>query len=480
MRPVFTPVPPSATCESGYMMMGGVIMVLLVSALLGSFAFVNRTTNSQDNNYNAGLRFAELALTAHSVAQGLRYGPPENLTDYNDFTNIDGALNLPDGFNLAHLNAQIIVSARDQLPLGGFSPAASAFVALHFTGPARAPTARTSFEAGASKGGMARMAVVVNRGATNNGELCRSMTNGARWGPGEFECLTAAEVGQISAALEDGDVIAPAWETFLTLAGDNKLMRYPQPERPELNSMQQNLNMNDGTARDITNAGLIRSNNITVNNAMTVQNTMEVHGATSFNGAATANINLAVQGPALAPVLRVTEGGNSTQFDNGGSGRQRITVAGETNSLSLHATDPTNATLASMRADAIQTSQPNTTIDRQDASQVNPTEVLVQHSGVATGNIIDGNVDVASNVDAPQRMIINTASQLTINNAYAGVMDVGGATNVTTTNTNEWFVGSIEQRGATGRLRVRNVEVRDACRGYACPDRIYQPPDGGL
>src|SRR5690606_10885453 len=149
-------------------------------------------------------------------------------------------MNPPDNIafdSIGRIALELNIRGRDLAPENGIAPAASAYLHLKIRPPAgvtRRPTDEVAFLAGAASRGMDRVGIV----GTNTGPDCEGAVAIVRWGPESTACLNAAQITLIGFTdVQDGDVIVPAWETALSRIGDDVVLRFPQPERPDLNMM---------------------------------------------------------------------------------------------------------------------------------------------------------------------------------------------------------------------------------------------------
>lgn len=476
-------LPPPACrhkAEGGFLLVGATVLVLVISALIGSLSFVASHQNRFQGNYAVGQRLAWLAHAAHVHAQQQVYGlggGVENLDLY-------GALTLPDGFAFSPVletRFSVEVIGKNAAPVAGTSAfkAASAYIHLRArttTGQPRFPNDTLALQSGANSGGLKRLGIYQTHIAP--GDTCDSAATVVRWGPEESSCLNQAQANAMFSNLQPGDIIVPAWETALQKLDRHALMRYPQPDRPDLNAMSNDLNMGNNAIRS---AG----------NVQTEQFVQPAGGNTILGNA-------------------ITRAGSTATFEQPVNAQQGVIVAGDSGggfAMSVQGTIYLDSnlnvadTIAHSSGSVVDVLITNNPPVQPDGSQ--PPSFYVQNLGTQddsvtlaprplsgathtvgirnlTGNIqlleIDGTdsrLAVAGTLDAPGVAMRPTAGALSL---YTARMVTTGTSSINPSNPVAWRIGSIEQVNGANPLTIDTL-LADNCFGSGCPTNVFNPPE---
>ena len=450
--------------EGGYMLATSAVIVLIIVALVSSYAFVMKRQSHFLGNYAAGERIANLAKMSHFYAQTQAYsGPSSTLAD---FTDIYPSLNLPDNFSFPPVEGtkfSVEIMGVNNAPLGAtILLAASAYMHIRIrplNGVGRPPSDDIALQAGASKYGMQRMGYYQT--AIDPTDQCDGAPTEVRWGPESTACLNNAQIFSILqfTDVQKGDLIVPVWETAMAQELNKyAILRYPQPERTLTNTMQTNIDMG---GFKIINARNVDSN--------------KINAATSLGETANLQGNLLVKTTSGFNAQTTLAGGANIY---GGSGTT-MQVSGPVvmDGGNMMATQKWDNTANVVVSNPVIVDKLGT--DTQDILVKSPDGGPMMSAGISNIvnplkdlNITDpaGKLAVAGNLNVQR---LNAGSQLDI---YAAQLNTTGTAQVTS---NTWNIRSIEQKGSDGthHLTVSHVKV-DNCFGNACPPP--EEPGGGL
>lgn len=229
-----SPTPTTQPHESGYLLLLTAVVVIVVAGLLATLSDTVRRNATYDYNFGLGAQFAESATAAHIAAQRTHYTTPPTSIDNVPLTLTGNDNSFPASFTLR-------VIGIDAAPFDTSVPpsdrAASALVIMRpqlAPGQVRTAVENQAFLDGAKSRGMPNAGVVSSAGFVPS-DTCNGAATSVRWGASNAECLTVAQLA--SYGLQPGDIVAPAWEVALARADQYALMRYKQPNRPEMNRM---------------------------------------------------------------------------------------------------------------------------------------------------------------------------------------------------------------------------------------------------
>ncbi|MDB5477668.1 MAG: Bacterial shufflon protein N-terminal constant region [Alphaproteobacteria bacterium] len=491
--------------EGGYMMIASLLIVMIAISVLGSFAFVANRDNHFKSNFVVGQRLAELARNAHLYAQNLYYAtnPPS--------ISLDGAVlplaaMTPDDFALPQVGGTrftIEVLGRDAAPINSdtdpATKAGSAYLHLGIrsSGP-RPPSDLIALLAGAASRNMSRAGIVDP--SIPASDICDGIAGNTvvRWGPEASACLTNAHLGALGFSdVRPGDIIVPAWETALATGKSDRLYRFPQPGRPDLNMMLTRLTMTDnaGLVSGIRNIGAANAQEINASAGRTVISEVVTRpGKTAnFTQAVTAN-TLKVDDTASGMV--VTAGSGTIQF-NTSNNNSTLNIAGK---LSR----PNPAAPGSLDINAQNTVRTNILGDTGLDMQLSPVPVPVNApSNTMTASVKNMTTPISQiKVLKPNGHLAVVGALGTGANGEAQLMPdplTGKAyvytAQMTTESTGntvakgptlakpnpDWTIGGINQTGTMGGqgLGAENFTFNE-CTGSACPTQLTDPADGGL
>lgn len=465
--------------ESGFLLGAAGVIVLIIVAMLSSFAFVVKSEGKYQGNYAVGEQLASLANAAHIYAQQQRYDPTglglaiENRDIYASGMNVADFFFAPVRETVFSLE----IVAKTDTPVAGTMPAAfkaaSAYLHLRIrtnNGQPRLPNDTLAFQAGAIHGGLKRVGFYKTNIPT--GDTCNGAATAVRWGPEDSSCLNDAQadrlIGGMFTDLQPGDVIIPAWETSLGRMDQKALLRYPQPGGPNYNSMAAPLNMGNN---NIVAADVLMVTAIDPAFPSTLGN-LNVTGNVSTNG----TVNL--QGPAnISGGLNVThpDGMNvsgkvtfnrdviiARDLTNGGSGAQlKATLQG---GQTLYISDmrlkktPTGSAVIAGR---------NGASADVDTTRLNDDITLIQTTGPSSRLAVAGILDASTSVMRP----VNGRMDF-----YTPRLVTSGSGSVQTTSPAGWTMQTLENKG--GVLNIGTISSPN-CYGPGCPNNIDLPPDDG-
>lgn len=492
VMPVITPVhpldsapvhqgPAQQTHESGFMLAASGVFILVIIALLSSFAFIANRDSRFKEHYAAGQQAATMIIASHSVAQRIYY------EDMNGTGSFDG-----DEIEYQALPAikdveyDVIINASTNSPITSTSThqAASAYAHIKIRYPAAKPmlpSDMTAFMAGAAQRGLSRIGIVGKN--IPAGDSCDSLDTVVRWGPEDTACLNDNHLGTLAISdVQDGDVIVPVWESALATGSRTAMYRFKQPERPDLNIMQQNLVMN---AFDIESVKDINSDTFTANDTAQLQELYVRNGGeTRFNQATTINAPLNILDADATSTTTVLTVNAPVQFT------QDMSVAAAINQ-GPSATSRISTTVANpVGVDTLNT-LPGAAMNIDPIGSATLTVAALLSTGVPNSLTLDGSgktLVVGNNLTAGSNTRIANAvgKQLHL---YTGAFTTNTTSffspavtmTLTGTETTRFTVGAIEQigLGATKYLQIPRIHTGD-CHGRACPDYETETPGGGF
>jgi hypothetical protein len=505
-RPCVLNCPPeNRRAEGGFLLGGAGVMILITIAIASSFNFVLRRDYDYKANFALGERLAEAATIAHRFAQRSFYQDSVNLSGLgNLFTN---GMNPPNGMSFARIGASTLsldVRGWNTAPIHSGATAsmraASAYMLLRIRTPAnrvRLPSENVALFAGASSLGMTRVGMVGGAAAS---DTCDGAATRVRWGSEFTACLNAAHLTQLGFTnVQDGDMIAPAWEAALAFTDLNAVIRFPQPERAGLNLMRVNLAMNGDANNDgvpdrhsINNTGTMNGANMNMRNdtitgnavgaATILQLQVRQNQPATFRSVVTNN-SLSIIDQSGDPVSLTVATGDATfngnNFTVGGTLQGNTTLdvtAANAGAITTLNNANINTTIAPIAGGAA----PMVIADSIPVAN-NMTSVSIGGTRLSIGGTLDTdnpatlvneNVVMRSNV-ANTDMPVFTATLRTENTAQIQ-RNGGGSLPI--------VVQSMEQTGSTATrfLRADTLRSNDDCIGRACPDNVEDPPGGGL
>jgi hypothetical protein len=477
--------PPCQTSESGYLLATMAVLLLVVIALVGTFAFIATRDSRFKGNYATGERLADLAVMAHYYAQDQHYGASG--------TNLDAIADLydgvhlvpPDGFSfgpVANTHFTMEIVGRDASPVNAATPvalkAASAYLHLRIRGVGRAPSDDVALESGANHGKMQRIGFYKTGIVT--GDLCDGATTAVRWGPEDSSCLNDSQIAVMFLDVQKGDIIVPAWETALAKTNDRAMMRYPQPERPDLNVMNADLHMRlstdtTGPRHNIENAASATMDDVTIHTTAVAGSkfgTMLVRGnsPTDFQG-----------GTEMDNGLRV--------YDQNG-GATPMTVAGAVNltggdvNISQNLLKSGTATLAVSSTNTVNVDTlGSSTVDMMIKPSTNPTftagvEKMLPAIGQLVLNSATSRLTVANNIDGSLVPLMASGTNMAV---YVANLNMSGTTQTVQATTLQ--VGSISQTGNSSNnfLAIDRLNTNGCyTTGGACPTSFTGTGGGGF
>jgi len=491
------------TGQEGFLLMSGGILILVIAALLSSFAFVIHRDARYKGNYATGQRIAELTTIAHAYAQQQHYTNGVDLDALNNATPIYSSasptnpLTPPDNFGIYSVSGvKYVVEVRGQnncpvnTDVQAGVKAASAYIQIKIRTPAGTtglPSDRIAFQAGAANRGMDRIGFVdMNLPA---GDICDGQPTRVRWGPEASACLNSSHFATLHFTdVQKGDIILPVWETALTRATTDMVYRYKQPERPDTNSMNTNLVMN---GNDITGSG-----------QMLTQNLVDTNTATMGNGAASSGMTIRFDSGPNPGALTMNQPATVTNqsmriYDqNGGPTPLKVTGPEPTTFMpgsNVNIANTLNDTAGSL---TVAVANPggigvDTVESRPSGTNINiTTDVINSPTTVAVKNVLVP-VQSVSIPGANGRLAVGAALNTSNLSGGATAMNVYGAEwhnnggDVQTNPANPWNVGGINQGGPgfpndnAHYLHTYNVTTND-CQSSedACPDPAVLPSGG--
>lgn len=449
--------------EQGYMLVTVAVLIMVVVSMLSSVVFVSTRQGKFKENYATGERLAALAPMAHAYVQTAHY--ISGTTMNGDVVNL---MDLPDNFSFTKLtdtDFSVEVIARNAMPVAiPATPgkAASAYIHLRIRPKVgmRNPTDTVALQSGANHGGMGRLGFFQT--GIPAGDTCDSAATVVRWGPEADSCLNQSQSDSLFTDIQPGDIVVPAWETALAKMDRDAMMRFPQPGRPDLNSMMTDLAMANN---DITAAQNIRSETLvqraggrTSTNNFVVQQGKAIR----FNQSVTAANGLIVNPD--------TSSGQAMQVDPG-------VVVTFNNAVNIADTLQAGAVKA---ANNITTENIGTATRNLNISQWNaPLNVGVKRMTGVPKDIeilgVNGRLAVSGTLDT-------TATTLRSTDVFAGRLDTSN-TAVFTNGGSLVTINaqSLDQKGNAGSLTAYNINIGNRCDGIACPNNSTIPdPDPPL
>jgi hypothetical protein len=489
-------IPLNRKGESGYLMATMAILLLVVVALVSTFAFVSQRENRFQGNYATGERLAELAVMAHYYAQqqhydlGIHLDPIANLYDGVHIVP-------PDGFNfgpIANSHFSIEIIGRDASPLNTSAPdpvkAASAYIHMRIrtnNGQGRAPSDDVALTSGANFRGMGRIGFY--KVGIPTGDKCDGSNTAVRWGPEDSACLNDSEAsppGGIFTDIQKGDIVVPAWETALSgmsTMTQTAMMRYPQPERSDMNIMNADLTMNSNNLKNTTNATMevataTGTSVIGAANSDPNKQVLLVRGGstTSLSGGTTMNNGLKVYDQSGAPVLMNIVGSvalngnvNISQDLKQGAGILNVASANTVNVQSLGSTT-TNMTVKPSTNPSF-TAAVRTVVQPINGMVLNsPSSQLAVSNGVnndPTNGTLSFTSGSGTNI---------YAANMTLNGGSSGspqIVQSSSSINISSINQNG--------NGPNNVLSMNHLTVNNCySTGTACPNVVSDPTGGGF
>jgi hypothetical protein len=536
--------PDRRQAEGGFLLVSMGIMILVIAAILGSFAFVSQRDGRFKANYAAGQRLADLAVMAHNYVQTTYYSTSPAFTNVEATPDLMPLIGVPDGFSFQSINGTNFtaeVAGRNQAPMLGTTfkaPSAYIHIAVRLRpGAIRTPTDNIAFLDGASSRSLNRVGIVNQDAVPNpscNGVFVPVGSLHVNWGPEPTACLDQASILAIFPTTLPGDIIIPAWEVTIARSNDQAMFRFPQPERPDTSTMYTALLMNNN---DIAGAKQTRTTDIVapgvvgVGTAGTPYNTpgnsayawQVRQGAAGAPTTATMTQGMTVGSAGSPANLRVSDQHAGSTVGMTINGNVAFTVGGSLNSADTIQTTAGGPGPFTVEADDDVDGNPATnpkaiSVDQVGTSTTSTTVQIADLTGNTVGkavnltNICDPTDPAAANcggrISSTQNMKINNAnSRLNVTNTLDTLgrpisnsganMDVFAGQIITEAASGtqvgkpgggalDWSVGAIEQTfdtatpGAPGAFNAHVIQVQQECDGKACPDYVTTLPGGGL
>jgi hypothetical protein len=495
--------------EDGYLLASSAILILVVIAMLGSFAFVMTRDSHFKGNYATGERLAQLAMLSHFYAQEQFYASGTNLDLEGDLYG-GGYLVLPDNFAfapVANTDFSVEVIGRTKAPVNNSTidtvKAASAYLHLRIrplNNKNRAPSDVVALEAGANHRGLARIGYYKTGIAA--GDTCDGVGNNTavRWGPEDDACLNDAQIAAMfSPDIKPGDIVIPAWETAVAQINKDAMTRYPQPQRPDISAMSAELHMGghniiNSNAATVGRVAQPKDIVVTPDPTFPVPSTfqsMNVHGTTNFNGTGTATVAMqnglilntgtgamTVAGPVnLTGNLQIANDLKKTGSDNLAviilsPSTVNLQTIQQWNPPSSLPSDPSNPPVILIQP----ASGSTVTVGVSTLSGVNNLNVTSGTGRLAVAGVFDAVGGTMQNSGSGP-LSLYAAQMLTVDNPANPVVIRNDADNL------GWQVGSIVQNTTTGSLQVNSLIVNVACTSTntpsACPNAITGGGTGG-
>lgn len=276
------------TPESGYLLIAVTAVLLAISGLVASFSFSQQRDIRQDSIRAIGEQLGHLAIAAHHVAQERLYQNQSTISildqiqasiqSQENLLVTEGALNSFQAIANPRINAvtyqtDIILTAQ---PFSELIP--SAFLILQPQDPDQVTASDTvALLEGLAKAKVTKVAI---GGATPVGDTCENASDGMvaptaiRWGTEINDCISTTDFSGPLPPL--GSLIIPTWEAALANLDTRAVMRYPQPGRPELNTMTAPLTLAGntlGTVNTMVVSTTLTTDDLTVTNPTTIQGT---------------------------------------------------------------------------------------------------------------------------------------------------------------------------------------------------------------
>ncbi len=495
----------SYKAESGYLFLGMLALILLLGAGYTSLAFVEKKEFNWEINYAMGQQFAQVAKASHLYVQTVAYDPdyagnPQRDTFLNgagvggnQVTINDLIANnfLPSNFQLNRQKYQDvqITSYADLAPRGGApNSAPTAFTIIDITlrpNQVRTGSDIAAFRAGASSVGLLRIGQAQDSGANPvlqpSTRLCNGVVEYTRWGDNPNDCLTSSDLDVITnqanyvANLDENDAIAPSWETNQEGSNQDIVYRYPQPGRPDA----QTVNVSEirfdggGVNNAISNVSFIDAQNL---NAINMQ-VGTTDTASAYYGLATMTVN---GGGVLAQDVSVSDD-LVTEDLNGSNG---MIVDGNVEIISGSLTEGGGHAAALNVSDeiaiidvlteqssslAINVTDGNDLIVLGEFTQADPSGVLaVQANGTNDGDIQapTANIDIGpNNINLVGADASASVGQMVVDDATMNSSDFGSMT---------------IDSGGEFIINNGDININIDCFGAACPDAITDPPANPL
>lgn len=499
------PRPCSRNGEGGFLLAGGGVMILIIIALLSSFAFVTSRQGRFQANYAIGQRLGELTTLAHSYAQQTHYRTPlvniDNVMIYSS-TAAGNPLTPPDNFrfnNTGNIRYEVEILGRSAAPINGnvsaTIKAASAYMHVRIrpavAGAVLSPTDRIALLSGATSRNLSRVGVVdVGLAA---GDTCDGPNpTRVRWGPETSACLNAGHIAALGMTdVQTGDLILPVWETALARGSNDALYRFPQPERPDMNTMNTHLKM---AANSITDAGGLLTENLVASNSADMMGTMTIRFKTATGQ--DSNSRLRLQGPAAANNnLRIYDqtGTNATPLDVSGPSMFRPGTGNSLNiantlqegaPLTVNVVDPIFGLARNFMTDTINT-KPGSSMLVQPSNKtlIPPTRTTIAAEYLTTAANTGLNIPAANgrfavggtlSSDLRGRMQIFPVPVFMPMSIYSAQL-VTAPTGTTQITSPTWSLGGLDQTGS-GTLSLHGIRT-PICDGDPCPDKMTTDPE---
>ncbi len=278
--------------EGGYLLITVTIVILAIGGLLASLTFETTRQTRHEAYVAFGQHMGDLAIAAHHTAQSLFYATPSTTVDgVNLFPNL---LDFPNSntVTLHNIQFQVSVLGVEGVPFNdAASTIPSAFVTIRPVPPAGEELLAedlVSFTEGLER----RRVTYGVVGTVPAGDMCENNIGAVaedtiiRWGTEITDCIGISNI----TGSQTGDIIIPTWEAALANIDTRAVMRYPQPERPDLSEMT--VDMTFDTNADITDISSITTQtaaadtgnlwNLNVTNTATTQN-MATYPSSSIN-----------------------------------------------------------------------------------------------------------------------------------------------------------------------------------------------------
>ncbi len=502
--------------QGGYMLLSMLAMMLLLTAAYSSLVFVEKKEYNWNFNYALGQQFATISKAAHTYVQNVAFDPDyvghskraaflagatagNNLITVNDLID-EGFLpaNFPANLGASQNKYQDIQITAFADVVGSPNAAPTAYVVMDIdvdtaNDRRRTPADIAAFRVGAASKGLARMGIrpPPEVELATPAIPCGVETSRVRWGDNPSDCLSDGDIAAITngvvTVLDQNDAIAPAWEIVTEITDQQAVFRYPQPNRPDGQTINIDITLDGNNVTDVDYARV--TNDMTVAGDMTINltaanlgslnvtgdsvlagnvtTTAVVSGGTPYDGdvatnSATANNGVTVGSAGAPSELAITTGGLNegvghdavlTIDDGVGTGQLDIVTL-------LQEQDPLAGS--------------GLTLDLQGGNDLIVTG-LINHFGGGSFNV-DGNGVNPGNFQAPSSDIDMVGNDMTLTGAgltaAANQIVINNPLNINSSVT----FGSLTIDPANNITITEDLDIAIDCFGPACPDAITDPP----